>query len=73
MTFFQSFQMAISNILSRKVRSLLTMLGIIIGVVAVIVIIGLGNGLESYMVDSFQSMGTDLLTDRKSTRLNSSL
>ena len=62
MTFFQSFQMAISNILSRKVRSLLTMLGIIIGVVAVIVIIGLGNGLESYMVDSFQSMGTDLLT-----------
>lgn len=62
MTFLQSFQMAISNIWSRKVRSLLTMLGIIIGVVAVIVIIGLGNGLETYMVDSFQSMGTDLLT-----------
>ncbi|GAB6106586.1 ABC transporter permease [Fusibacter bizertensis] len=62
MTVFQSFQMALSNIMARKVRSLLTMLGIIIGVVAVIVIIGLGNGLEKYMVDSFQSMGTDLLT-----------
>lgn len=62
MTVFQSFQMALSNIMARKVRSLLTMLGIIIGVVSVIVIIGLGNGLEKYMVDSFQSMGTDLLT-----------
>ena len=62
MTLYQSFLMAISNIMSRKVRSLLTMLGIIIGVVAVIVIIGLGNGLEKYMVDSFKSMGTDLLS-----------
>lgn len=62
MNFYKSFQMAISNIWSRKIRSLLTMLGIIIGVVAVIVIIGLGNGLENYMVDSFKSMGTDLLT-----------
>ncbi len=62
MTLYQSFLMAISNIWSRKVRSLLTMLGIIIGVVAVIVIIGLGNGLEKYMVDSFQSMGTDILS-----------
>ncbi len=62
MNLYKSFQMAISNIWSRKVRSLLTMLGIIIGVVAVIVIVGLGNGLENYMVDSFKSMGTDLLT-----------
>lgn len=73
MTLLQSFQMAISNIWSRKVRSLLTMLGIIIGVVAVIVIIGLGNGLERYMVDSFKDMGTDLLTvnvfGRGSTRM----
>lgn len=62
MNLYKSFQMAISNIWSRKIRSLLTMLGIIIGVVAVIVIVGLGNGLENYMVDSFKSMGTDLLT-----------
>ena len=62
MSFFESFQMAISNILARKVRSLLTMLGIIIGIVAVIVIVGLGNGMENYLVDSFKSMGTNLLT-----------
>lgn len=62
MTFFESFQMAISNILARKVRSLLTMLGIIIGIVAVIVIVGLGNGMENYLVDSFKSLGTNLLT-----------
>ena len=51
MTFFESFQMAISNILSRKLRSLLTMLGIIIGIVAVIVIVGMGNGMQKYLVD----------------------
>ncbi|WP_010252288.1 ABC transporter permease [Acetivibrio cellulolyticus] len=62
MSFFESFQMAIGNILARKVRSLLTMLGIIIGIVAVIVIVGLGNGMENYLVDTFKSMGTNLLT-----------
>ncbi|MBE6988668.1 MAG: FtsX-like permease family protein [Ruminococcaceae bacterium] len=62
MSLRQSFSMAIKNIMSSKVRSLLTMLGIIIGVAAVIVITGLGNGMETYMTDSFKSMGTNLLT-----------
>ena len=62
MSLRQSFIMAIKNIMSSKVRSLLTMLGIIIGVAAVIVIVGLGNGMETYMTDSFKSMGTNLLT-----------
>lgn len=62
MSFFQCFQLAIKNILSSKVRALLTMLGIIIGVGAVILIVGLGNGMEIYMTESFQSMGTDTLT-----------
>ncbi|MBQ6836800.1 MAG: ABC transporter permease, partial [Clostridia bacterium] len=62
MSLRQSFLMAIKNIMSSKVRSLLTMLGIIIGVAAVIVIVGLGNGMETYMTDSFKSMGTNLLT-----------
>ncbi|MBO4950914.1 MAG: ABC transporter permease [Clostridia bacterium] len=39
-------------------RSLLTMLGIIIGVGAVIVIMALGNGMTVYMNDSFAAMGT---------------
>jgi len=38
------------------------MLGIIIGVAAVIIIVGLGNGLEKYMTESFQRMGTNVLT-----------
>ena len=62
MNLLQSFQMAIKNIASNKLRSLLTMLGIIIGVAAVTVIVGLGNGMENYMTESFQSMGTNLLT-----------
>lgn len=48
------------------------MLGIIIGVAAVIVIVGLGSGLENYIADSFSSMGTNTFTinvqSRGSTR-----
>lgn len=62
MNIMKSFALAIKSILSSKARSFLTMLGIIIGVAAVIVIVGLGNGMEIYMTDSFKSMGTNLLT-----------
>ncbi|HBB28541.1 MAG TPA: ABC transporter permease [Clostridiales bacterium] len=62
MRFVQSFKLAIKSIMASKVRSLLTMLGIIIGVAAVIGIVGLGNGMETYMKDSFASMGTNILT-----------
>ena len=62
MSLLETFQMAIKNILSSKVRTLLTMLGIIIGVCAVIVIVGLGNGMQGYIEDSFADMGTDSLT-----------
>ena len=47
MNLLETFQMAVKNILSSKVRTLLTMLGIIIGVCAVIVIVGLGNGMQA--------------------------
>lgn len=62
MSFIQSFKLAIKSIMASKLRSLLTMLGIIIGVAAVILIVGLGNGMEIYMKDSFASMGTNILT-----------
>ena len=58
----ESLSLALKNIVSSKVRTLLTMLGIIIGVAAVIVIVGLGSGLENYIADSFSSMGTNTLT-----------
>lgn len=62
MSFAETFQLALKNILSSKVRTFLTMLGIIIGVCAVIVIVGLGNGMQGYIEDSFADMGTDSLT-----------
>ena len=62
MSLLETFQMAIKNILSSKMRTFLTILGIIIGVCAVIVIVGLGNGMQGYIEDSFADMGTDSLT-----------
>ena len=50
------------NIWSNKFRTFLTMLGIIIGVTAVIVIVGLGNGMTLSIESSFADMGTDLLS-----------
>ncbi len=72
MSILESLELALKNIVSSKTRTLLTMLGIIIGVAAVIVIVGLGNGLEKYVTDSFSDMGTNTLTvtvmSRGSTR-----
>ena len=62
MNLVETFQMAVQNILSSKMRTFLTMLGIIIGVCAVIVIVGMGNGMQGYIEDSFADMGTDSLT-----------
>ena len=58
----ESFSLALQNIRSSKMRSFLTMLGIIIGIAAVMVIVGLGNGMENYMTSQFQTMGTNTLT-----------
>ena len=72
MNILESLSLAVKNIVSSKTRTLLTMLGIIIGVAAVIVIVGLGNGLEGYVSDSYSDMGTNTLTvmvlSRGSTR-----
>ena len=56
------FSMAMKNIKSTKTTTIQTMLGIIIGVAAVIVITGIGNGMEKYMKDQFESMGTNTLS-----------
>ena len=62
MNYSQSFSLAIKNLLASKMRAFLTMLGIIIGVAAVIVIVGMGNGMENYMTDQFKQLGTNTLT-----------
>ena len=58
MNVLQCFIMAFKSLSTSKVRSLLTMLGIIIGVAAVIIIMALGNGMTVFMNESFESMGT---------------
>ena len=57
----ETFRQAIQNVWSNKLRTFLTMLGIIIGVMAVIVIVGLGNGMTKSMRDSFSALGTNAL------------
>ncbi len=61
MDFKQSFLLAIKSLATSKARAALTMLGIIIGVAAVIVIISLGDGLTAMVNENFESMGTNLL------------
>lgn len=61
MNFTQSFRLAIKSLMTSKMRALLTMLGIIIGVAAVIIITSLGNGMQTYMNDQFEQMGSNLV------------
>ncbi|MDD3250998.1 MAG: ABC transporter permease [Lachnospiraceae bacterium] len=58
----QSFKLAIKSIWSNKMRSFLTMLGIIIGVASVIILVSLVNAYMSYMTESFSSLGTNQIT-----------
>ncbi len=62
MSLYETFKLSLKNILSSKVRTFLTMLGIIVGCAAVIVIMGVGTGMENYMRDQFAALGSDLLT-----------
>ncbi len=62
MNVFQCFRLALKSIASSKMRSFLTMLGIIIGVGAVIVIMSLGNGMTNEVSDAFDSIGTNTIT-----------
>ena len=57
----QSFRLAIKSLMTSKVRALLTMLGIIIGVGAVIVIVSLGNGMQQYMNSQFEQIGVNMI------------
>lgn len=58
----QSFKLAIKAILSNKIRSLLTMLGIIIGVAAVIILVSIVAGYMGQMVQQFEEMGVNKIT-----------
>lgn len=58
----ESFRIALQGIRSNRLRSLLTMLGIMIGVAAVIILVAVGTGSSAAVQSQLQSLGTNLLT-----------
>ena len=58
----QSFKMALKSIAGNKLRSFLTMLGIIIGVMALVVLVSIANGATSSVTNTISSLGSNLLT-----------
>lgn len=59
---FQAAKMAVHAILSNKLRSFLTMLGIIIGIVSLVVLVSLADGASASVADEIASMGSDMLS-----------
>ena len=60
--FFNSLRLAVRSTLANKMRSFLTMLGIIIGVMSVIVLVSIAQSTTSSISNAIASMGSDLLT-----------
>jgi macrolide transport system ATP-binding/permease protein len=58
----ESLKMALRSLLHNRMRTMLTMLGIIIGVASVVALMAIGNGAKQDVLERIQAMGTDLLT-----------
>lgn len=58
MSVVESIFSAIGSVMANKMRSVLTMLGIIIGIAAVIMITSIGQGFQNYVNSSFESLGS---------------
>ena len=75
--FMESFRMSVQAILAHKMRSLLTMLGIIIGIASVVSVVALGRGSQEKILADINSMGTNTISiypgkgfgDRRSGRM----
>jgi putative ABC transport system permease protein len=57
--FFDYFIIALRNLLKRKLRSWLTMLGIFVGIIAVVSLISLGQGMQESINQQFETLGTN--------------
>ena len=58
----EALKMALRSLLHNRMRTALTMLGIVIGVAAVVALMAIGNGAKQDVLERIQAMGTDLLT-----------
>jgi len=61
MSWFESFRVSISALWANRLRSLLTMLGLIIGIGSVILMVAIGVGAQQYVKDQFKSLGTNVV------------
>ena len=61
MTLFENLRLALVGLTVNKLRAFLTMLGIIIGVAAVITLVSVGRGVEGAIVGEFENLGNNLL------------
>lgn len=61
----EAFQMALRAMLAHKLRSFLTMLGIIIGIASVVLMVALGTGTQSRVLENIASIGTSTIEIRK--------
>jgi putative ABC transport system permease protein len=60
----EPFSTALVGVITHKLRSFLTILGIVIGVAAVITLMSIGKGAEARIISNIESMGSDLITIR---------
>ena len=75
--FVEAFKMSVQAILAHKMRSVLTMLGIIIGIASVVSVVALGRGSQEKIIANISSMGTNTINvypgqgfgDRKSDKV----
>ena len=73
MNILESFRVAMRGLTNNKMRTALTMLGIIIGVGVVILVVAIGEGASARIADTVNSLGTNLLTvqaNRNRVKLN---
>ena len=61
MNLVESFRIAIRALSANKVRSVLTMLGVIIGVAAVILLVSIGTGVQEQVTGQISGLGSNLL------------
>ena len=59
MSFFEALKLAFASILSHKLRSFLTLLGVIFGVATVIVVVSLVEGFNAYVDEKIANIGTN--------------
>lgn len=57
----ETFKISVTALNANKIRTSLTMLGVIIGVSAVVLLISLGRGIQNYITDQFEALGSNLI------------